>query len=339
MYGERDEPYGVISRLGQQLAAALAPEAVLPTIVQTVQETLKLPYVAIALQQDGEFAVVAAAGAPTDGTHHWPLAYQNETAGHLIVAPRTSGEAFGPADRRLLDDLARQAGVAVHAVRLTADLRRARARLVTAQEEERRRLRRDLHDGLGPQLASQPLTIDAVCKVLAHDPATALELLQDLKAQSLAAMTDIRRLVYDLRPPALDDLGLVATLREQTRRYEHLGVRFTIEVPERLPALPAAVEVAAFRIVQEALTNVARHAQAQSCSVRLAIEDVLSIEICDDGRGLPSDRRAGVGLSSMRERTEELGGRCMIEARAGGGTCVRAWLPLPTEEAWNASGS
>jgi signal transduction histidine kinase len=257
------------------------------------------------------------------------LSYQGETVGQLILAPRAAGESFSLADRRLLDDLARQAGVAAHAVRLTSDLRRSRERLVSAREEERRRLRRDLHDGLGPQLASVTLKLDAARNLLEHDPAATGTLLADLKTQTQAAIADIRRLVYDLRPPALDDLGLVSALRQQIGQYQYNQLNIKIDAPDNLPPLPAAVEVAAYRIVQEAITNVVRHADARNCIVSLGVGNGLCLDIRDDGRGLPADRRAGVGLSSMRERATELGGHCEIGPAPGGGTCVMAWLPLP----------
>jgi signal transduction histidine kinase len=224
-------------------------------------------------------------------------------------------------------------------VRLTADLQRSRERLVTAREEERRRLRRDLHDGLGPQLASLTLTLAAARELLRHDVDAADVLLQELAIHTQAAIADIRRVVYDLRPPALDDLGLVLALREQAAQYSQAGLQITIAAPERLPQLPAAVEVAAYRIVQEALTNVVRHAQAQTCTVRLALGDALDLEVKDDGVGLPQGGRAGVGLTSIRERTAELGGTCRIESTPGAGTCIQARLPLHQEGAWNASAS
>jgi signal transduction histidine kinase len=110
------------------------------------------------------------------------------------------------------------------------------------------------------------------------------------------------------------------------------GLCITIDAPERLPALSAAVEVAAYRIVQEALSNVVRHAQAQNCRIHLSVDDALCLEIDDDGVGMPSDRQAGVGLSSMRERAEELGGICLVEALPAGGTRVWARLPLLADE-------
>ena len=332
MYGQRDEPYAVIARLGERLEGTIAPDAVLPTIVQTVKEALKLPYVAIELKQHERFVIVAAEGQPSAEPLQLPLIYQHETVGALVLAPRAAGEPWSPADRRLLDDLARQAGIAVHAVRLTAELQRARQHIVTAREEERRRLRRDLHDGIGPQLASQTLTIDAAIKLLPRDPQAVADLLTELKAQSQTAIADIRRVVYDLRPPALDDLGLLNALREYAAHYAAADLHISIEAPEQLPALPAAVEVAVYRIIQEALTNVVRHAQASRCTVRLHIDEAVHIDIWDDGRGLPAIRRAGVGLTSMRERAAELGGSCVIETRAQGGTEVRARLPLPIQE-------
>jgi len=340
MYGERDDPYAVLSRLGQRLEATLAPEAVLPTIVATAKESLKLPYTAIALKQGDGFAVAAASGIPVDDVLHLPLVYQNETVGQLLLAPRAPGEAFSVADKRLLDDLAHQAGVTVHAVRLTtdlqrlaADLQRSRESLVATREEERRRLRRDLHDGLGPTLASLAQRLDTARILVSRDPEAAVALLSDLKAQVKATITDIRQLVYALRPPALDELGLVSAIREHAARYnESDGLRIALEAPERLPPLPAAVEVAAYYIVLEALTNVVRHARAQTCRIRLSLADGLCLEITDDGGGLPADCHAGVGLTAMRERAVELGGECRIEPGPAHGTRVWARLPLPPSE-------
>jgi signal transduction histidine kinase len=329
MYGERDDPYAVLARLGKRLEATLAPEAVLPTIVDTVAQALKLPYVAITMKQGSEFVLAAVHGSPAGDPLTLPLIYQGVTIGQLLVVPRAAGEPFSPADWRLLEGIARQAGVAAQGVCLTADLQRSRELLVAAREEERRRLQRDLHDGLGPGLASFTLKLDAAHNLLTHNPSAASALLLELRAQTQAIIVDIRRLVYDLRPLALDQLGLVSAIREYAASYDNLkDLRISVEVAENLPPLPAAVEAVAYRITQEALTNVARHAQACTCTIGLRLDDTLHLEICDDGIGLPPEVRAGVGINSMQERAAELGGTCVVEPLPTGGTCVLARLPL-----------
>jgi signal transduction histidine kinase len=347
LYGERDDPYAVLSRLGSRVESRLAPDAVLPAVTRTVQEALKLPYAEIQLRrEDGGFEVAAATGNPGENALRLPLVYSGETVGQLVLGPRAGDEGFTDAERRLLEDLAHQIGASAHAalmtdeaLRLSADLQRSRERLVEAREEERRRLRRDLHDGLGPQLSSQALTIDAARKLMRRDPDAAEELLLELKADAQDAVTDIRRLVYGLRPPALDDLGFLGALRETAEELGAKGLSVSVEAPEKLPPLSAAVEVAAYRIAQEALTNVVRHAAADACTVSVAIDEgsVLCLEVRDDGRGIPgllenSPARAGVGLTSMRERATELGGSLVVEPLPEGGTSVRARLPLPKEE-------
>jgi signal transduction histidine kinase len=232
-----------------------------------------------------------------------------------------------------------------------ADLQRYREQLVTMREDERRRLRRDLHDGLGSTLAGLTFGLDATRSLLKQNPKHAGTLLAELKAQTQGAITDIRRLVYDLRPPVLDDLGLVGALYEQAANYGLVGdglskeqrktsrtndLIVSVEAPEYLPPLPGAVEIACYRITQEAMTNVVRHARAHACHVRLSIDEIenmLELEITDDGLGLPEDHCAGVGLNSMRERADELGGTCVVCAVSStGGTRVLTRLPLPTRE-------
>jgi signal transduction histidine kinase len=330
MYGERDDPYAVISRLGKRLEAAIEPEAVLPTVVETIAQALKLPYAAILLEEEEQFRTSASYGAPTDEPEVLPLVYHREEIGRLVLSPRARGERFSDADRALLQDLARQTEVAVHAVRLTADLQRSRERLVATREEERRRLRRDLHDGLGAQLAGLNVQAGALRRLIPQDPAGADEMVVELREELRGAISDIRRLVYDLRPPALDDLGLAEALRRLAERYGSNGdqPRVSVKAPDDLPTLPAAVEVAVYRIAQEALTNVARHAKANSCVVRLSVNHDVTLEVVDDGVGIPAGRNAGVGLSSMRERASELGGSCVVQSEPEGGTRVLVRLPL-----------
>jgi signal transduction histidine kinase len=330
MYGERDEPYKVLSDLGASLEATLVPESVLPTVVEKVARALKLPYAAITLKQDGGFVNAAEYGEkPAGEPHIVPLTYQQETVGQLVVFPRGPGETFIKSDVRLLEDLARHIEVAAYAVRLTSDLQRSRERLVTAREEERRRLRRDLHDGVGPQLAALTLKLETARNLLSHDP-QASALMAELSERTRATVSDVRRSVHALRPPALDELGLIPALREGAAQYSQNGLRVSVKAPESLPPLPAAVEVATYHIAQEAMTNVVRHAEARNCSVRIALDEeagTLSVNIDDDGRGIGEGHRVGVGLHSMRERAEELGGTCTVGSLVHGGTLVRAKLP------------
>jgi two-component system NarL family sensor kinase len=203
---------------------------------------------------------------------------------------------------------------------------------------------------LAPTLASLSLGLDVSLKMLEDSPPEAEALLRELKAQTQGAVVDIRRLVYGLRPPALDDLGLVPAIREQASKYGYLAddpayamrgavgknrLVFSVEAPEKLPPLPAAAEVACYRIAQEAITNVVRHAEARTCRVCLSIDEAkrkLELEVADDGVGIPEDRRAGVGMSSMTERAAELGGMCMVAPGPEVGTRVLAQLPLFAEE-------
>ncbi|HEV8635098.1 MAG TPA: GAF domain-containing sensor histidine kinase [Chloroflexota bacterium] len=334
VYGRREEPYAVLSRLGERLEATLAPGAALPAVAETVAQALRAPYAAVRVARAGGIETAASVGAAAGAgaTVTVPLLHQGEVVGELVVGLAEPDEEPRPAERRLLEDIARRAGAAVHAARLADELQRSRERLVTAREEERRRLRRELHDGLGPTLAALTLKLETARNRLADDP-LATRLLAELAQRTQATVADVRRTVHDLRPPALDELGLVGALRRAAGGLESRapeGLRVDVVAEEPLPPLSAAVEVAAYRIVQEALTNVARHADAGRARVRLAADGrALVVEVADDGRGLPAVRRPGVGLASMRERAEELGGACAVEpGEDGRGTRVRARLPL-----------
>lgn len=328
MYGDRDDPRSVLRRLGEALDETVAGVGVLPRIARTVASALRLPYVAVALR-DGQ---VFAEGPAGDGeVVVLPLTYQGERVGELRLAPRGPRDPFAPRDLELLRELAVHIGAAGHAVLLAAELRQSRERLVNARAEERRRLRRDLHDGLGPQLVSVALKLEAA-RNRAAGAGDLRETLGDLAGQTRAVIADLRRVVYALRPPALDEVGLVAALGQAGEAAAEGALEFAFERPEALPPLPAAVEVAAYRITQEALTNVVRHARARRCTLRLAMDgDGLVLEVTDDGSGLAPDAPPGIGLRSMRERAEELGGRLEVAPGEGGGTRLVALLPCAGE--------
>ncbi len=329
LYRMRNYDYRVLSALGERLRSTLGTDAVLPAVVETIATALKLPHVAMTVGSGEEATITASYGPARENCVALPLVHQREVVGRLDVAPRSPDIPFDAADRRLLDDLAGQAAGVAYALRLSADLQRSRERLVTAQAEERRRLRRDLHDGLQPALSGISLGLEAARNVMGPHSA-AEELLARLKDELEVAVADLRRLVYDLRPPALDELGLVGALRQQAARFalSPEAPDVVVEAPANLGGLPAAAEVAAYRIAQEALENVRKHAQASCCTVLLAHDrGHLELEVRDDGVGPGSDDRVGVGLLAMRERAAELGGTCSVEAGPGEGTCVRARLP------------
>jgi two-component system NarL family sensor kinase len=334
VYGQYDNPYALIAHLNQRLDAVQSPQAIAPTLAETIASTLKLPYVAIETHREGQVVIVEYGSKPPSANLlAVPLAYNDTQLGVLRAAPRQPQEPLSSSDHKLLHDLARQAAITLYAAQLTADVQASRERIVTVREEERRRIRRDLHDGLAPTLSALRLQLGTLRRQIRQQPAEAEALVDELRGDLRGATGDIRRLVYELRPPLLDELGLVGALRNLGDML--LGVAFTLDAPETLPPLSAATEVAVYRIASEALHNVAKHAHATRCSIRLVLENTaLTLTISDDGVGVPADRSAGIGLVSMRERAAELGGHLGIINRAEGGTDVVAFIPLaqPTRE-------
>ncbi|MGW3367182.1 sensor histidine kinase [Streptosporangium canum] len=255
---ERD-PYRVADRLSRTLQEAVDPAEGLVTAAVLVRQALRADGVAVEVH--GGHTGVVLDGELGDRPVETPLVWHGEPVGRLL----SSGPGTSP---DLLDALARHLAELAHAVRLTADVRRSRERILTTREEERRRLRRDLHDGLGPTLASLAMTVDEARLRLERDPEAVEGLLIRVRDQMGAAIVDVRDLVYGLRPPALDDLGLVGSLRALA---DAPGPRVDIAVVGPLGDVPATVEVAAYRIAQEALTNVRRHAQATTALVRVEL--------------------------------------------------------------------
>jgi signal transduction histidine kinase len=328
MYGDRQDPAGALDRLGTRLQAVLLPADVLPAVVETVARSLRVPYAGIELGDDADgWHRAAEHGTPVGVVHVEPLRYHGALVGRLRVSARGVDDPLDPVDLRLIGSLAQQVGTAVQAVRLHDDLVRSRSEVVASREDERRRLRRDLHDGLGPTLAAIGLKAGLAARDVPGD-SPARPLLDEISAEAKASLTDVRRLVEALRPPALDELGIVGAVRS---RSATLAGAMSIEVvgPDDPPALPAAVETAAYRIAVEAVTNAARHSGATRCTVTITA-DSGGVEVCvrDDGRGLDAERRPGLGLRSMQERAAEVGGAWSIRSLPEGGTLVRAYLPM-----------
>lgn len=343
-----------LAQLAERLEISLDPQGVFTTITKTVASALPAQYAAVCLRRldsdelvlvaehrvaDGEIEVPTGSShqgewteeschdrLPTLPSLSFPLLDQGETVGHLLVVP-DEGANLTAEQRDLLTIIANRAGSAARVVRQAQDLLRARERLVLAREEERRRLRRNLHDTIGPTLAALNLKAGTVRNLIEQDPLAAQEQMNELRQQIQSVITDIRRVVYDLRPPALDELGILLAIREQASQFSTGGLQVIVDAPNHIPVLPAAVEVATYRIVMEALTNVERHAHARLCRIRISVDERVNIEVVDDGVGLPANHHPGVGIASMRERVTELGGSCKIESTAEGGTRVLASLP------------
>jgi signal transduction histidine kinase len=318
VYGYPDAAYDVMTRLNRQI------DTVEPSIAQTIARTLNVPYVSIV---DGDAEVDVVGRRPSDrDLADIPLAYQGEVIGHLWVASRHSGTPLSNRDMSLLADLAHQLGVGVYAVRASQQVQASRAALVTAREEERRRIRRDLHDGLGPTLASIKLQLTAVQRLLEADPERASAMLDEVRGDMDRTTADIRRLVYGLRPPLIDEFGLIAALRNQPAA--HAGIDVDVR-PAELPDLPAAVEVALYRIASESIHNAVRHSGGRRCEVSIVLAtDTVRMTVGDDGRGLPEPLIEGVGMAAMRERAAELGGTVTMATNDRGGTTVTTVVPL-----------
>lgn len=327
LFGERGDRYDVVSRFAARLEEVATVSEQLPALAAAVATTFKLPSVRVEVVVPDGATLTASHGPSIEHANEVDIAYRGERVGRLVLPRRGLRSLLSAADQALLVDLVRQAAVAVRASLLAEALQESRERLVLGREEDRRRIRRDLHDGLGPALGGVGLLLEAAGHAVDRDPARATSLLRQARAEVGQAMDDVRLLVHDLRPPALDDLGLVAAVEQQAERARG---RLAVEVVAgELGTLPAAVEVAAYRIVAEALTNVVRHADARHCTIHLRRSGPdLRVEVRDDGHGIAEDVRAGIGLRSLRERAEELGGHCEVTCPAEGGTCVIARMPF-----------
>ncbi|NRQ33365.1 sensor histidine kinase [Nonomuraea sp. NN258] len=323
--GSRDDPYAAVATLAERLELATDPGEQLVAVATTLAEAFRLSYVRVEIERPGGERSVVEHGTPRGPSVTLPVAYRGEVVGRLALCRTDLTER----DQRLLGDLVRQAAAAARAVELSTDLQRIRARLVLAREEERRRLRRDLHDGLGPSLGAVALRIEAARNLAGQAPEQADRILEQTAAEVSGVLTDVRRLVHDLRPPALDELGVLRAIEQQADRFRTPALDVRVTGDDALGTLPAAVEVAAYRIVSEALANVVRHAGASRCDIRLGVRDGrLEVAVRDDGAGIGPDVAAGVGMLSLRERAAELGGDCRVSCPPEGGTVVTARLPL-----------
>jgi signal transduction histidine kinase len=320
VYGLRSDPRTAIRLMGDRTDAA-DPDGIIAAVTDAVAVALKVDRVWVELPGPG-----------SDEALRTPMMHRGEQVGHLAVEV-PPGRDFAEADRQLLADLARYAAILVRSEQLNDELRDSRSRIITGREEERRRLRRDLHDGVGPSLAAIVLKLNAAQS--RTDPGQRDALLGETRDEVKETITEVRRLVDDLRPPAIDEVGLLDAIRQRADALSG-GVTFEVTGPDGLAGpgaqLPAAVEVAAFRIASEAMTNVVRHSGATRCLVRVELNGAFQLTVADNGRGTDRTTSRGVGWTSMRERAAELGGSCTITSQLSGGLIVRAVLPLASRD-------
>jgi signal transduction histidine kinase len=328
LLGKRADPYDVVAGLASTLETTDEGPQQLLAVARAVATAFRVRYVGVEVDRGTGERLVATHGTRPGQVRATPIVYRGQEVGRLVLPARGPRSRLSARDEQLLADVVRQAAAAARTSGLAEELQRSRERLVTAREEERRRIRRDLHDGLGPVLSGVVFQLESARLLVDKDPATAGVRLAEASRTVQDVVADVRRLVHDLRPPALDDLGLVGALRQLADQLGRGGPRIEVR-DDGLAALPAAVEVAAYRIVAEALTNTVRHAAAARADVRLCLNgDALHVEVADDGVGLGEEVQAGVGLQSMRERAHELGGRAEVVCPPSGGTLVTAVLPL-----------
>ncbi len=316
--GDRNDPFAVLNRLGAPMGETI-DERTLPGVLTRLRDALGVDGIGV----DG--ATSASVGVLPAEPLRVPLVFGGRDLGVMLVGHRTGRRTWTAADRRIAEAVAPLLAAVLHAVRLADELRVEKERVVTATQAERGRLRQELHDGLGPALTGIGLGLDALAPSV-PDEGTAM--VSRLRAEVTSSLEETRRIIDDLRPAALDGTDLVTALRRRTDQVDQAGgLEATFEGPPALGALSPPVAAAAFRIAEEAITNVVRHARARHCHVRVALDDTLVVEVRDDGVGHAAPRDGGVGLTSMRERAERLGGTLLVED-TGPGTLVRAVLPV-----------
>jgi signal transduction histidine kinase len=337
LFGARADSDVMIAALSPRNATVVTDESGLTATLDALMHALRLAFVQLDLTMPGTTPLSLSRGASRHPDRVIPLYAGKVHVGQLSLAVRPSLEPLGRADERLLDALSHVLASSAYNLGLQQALRRALAQAVTAREEERRLIRREIHDGIGPLLAAALLRTESAL-VLPPGGQSQTESLQKLHHLQKTALNDVRSLVEGLRPPALDHGGLLPALQQHAELSTGMALpnspAVSFEVAGDLAELPAAIEVAAYRIAQEAISNATKHASARHVTVRLSRADnSLTIEIDDDGIGVTTNNNhSGVGLASMTERATELGGWCMSEHPPTGGTQVRAWVPILIED-------
>lgn len=332
VYAQHDNPHAIPAIVNQQLRGMQNPQLTLPRVVETIGAKLYLPYVALVIDNATAQSYTFGSKRPQVAVAQYPIHYLDQPLATLLVSHRAAQRPFTDSDDAVLQECAQQIGIALYVAELTAVLQTSREQIIIAREAERRRIRNDLHDGLAPTLSSFQLQLGAIRRLLTQNPAQAESLITELSADLRQATAVIRQLVYDLRPPLLDELGLIEAIKNM-RLAEETSLQLKVIAPNPMPVLSAATEVAVYRIVTEAIHNVIKHAQATTCTITLTFEAAhLILTIADDGQGVGVNQLRGIGIQSMRDRAAELGGTFAIQSAEPAGTCIEVRLPWRNDD-------
>ena len=331
VYGERATPYAVLAGLSRRIGGALSVDEVLPQLVQAATQGVG--------GQRGRVRVYVPGGV--DRAVAWPpetinsafectvpVFNQGKPVGEIAVSKRP-GDAFTPSERALLEDVAAQAGPAFSNVRLTEELRASRQRIVIAQDAERRRIERDLHDGAQQHLVALSINLSLLAELTESDPKAACELLAEVRGQANEALTTLRDLARGIYPPALTDRGIGAALEGHLAK-SHQSARLEMDGAAGPRRFAPEVEAAVYFCILEALQNCAKHAPGSDVRVRLSSTDEhLSFSVSDDGPGFDAARADnGSGLRGMADRLAAVDGSVQITSAPGGGTTVVGRVPV-----------
>jgi signal transduction histidine kinase len=323
LFGHRRDPYAVVARVGRHVAPASEPQEALQRLVDALRDALRLPYVAF----DG--ALTVTSGEAVADWHTEPVFALGQQVGELHAGFRKAGEKFSAEEKAAIAEVGSRAATLAYAASLVDDVAQSRARIVLAREEERRRLRADLHDGVGPALAGTAHQMDALARRMSSGPPDLHDRAVEIRERLREVVGDVRAVTHGLRPPVLDHVGLAGAMRRLVDGFD--VPECTVSIDDAWGDLPAAVEVAAYAIASEAVSNAVRHSAAGRIHLDARVEaGSLVVSISDNGRGIPPRSHGGLGLMSMGERAVEVGGRLDVSGRPGGGTVVRALLPLET---------
>ncbi len=319
-FGRGNPPTSMATRFAEQLPVDDDPLATAHALAETMRAEMRLGSIELVIDGFGSTRI----GEPSGPVTNLELRYGQRYVGEVFVTAR-QGEALAAVDLRMLHEIAGYVSIAAEAIRIGEDLRRAQHELTNAQSEERRRVRRDLHDDVGPTLASARLKLAAHRRQL-PDGTT----VDDIIDQLAVAIRGIRRVVDGLQPSVLEDVGLVSALQLLLTDVRHTtGMHITFDPPETLPDLPAATASTAYRVVAEALTNVVRHSGATRCTLRVGLDGgTLSIKVTDNGHGFDTSMPAGMGLRNMADRAGLANGVTTISSSPGSGTTVVLDVPV-----------